>query len=104
MDAKKTTVIAAEASSTLDIGISYLRVSSKRQMDTDADIDPDGNSIDTQRKVTITKERALATVNVGEYIEPGNSAQSIEKRPEFQRMLKRIIEQRDVDYVVIYMR
>ena len=31
--------------------IRYLRVSSRRQMDTDADIDPDGNSIDTQRKV-----------------------------------------------------
>ena len=27
-------------------------MSSKKQMDTDSDLDPEGNSIDTQRKVT----------------------------------------------------
>lgn len=84
--------------------IRYLRVSSKRQMDTDADIDPDGNSIDTQRKITQEKERALGTINVGEYIEPGNSAVTIEKRPVFREMLARIMKEQDVDYVVIYMR
>ena len=84
--------------------IRYLRVSSKRQMDTDADFDADGNSIDTQRKETTAKERAMGTVNVGEYVEPGNSAQTIDKRPVFKDMLKRIIEEGDVDYVVIYMR
>jgi site-specific DNA recombinase len=62
----------------------YLRVSSKKQMDTDADIDPDGNSIDTQRKVCQVRERELGFVNVDEYVEPGNSAQTIEKRPVFQ--------------------
>src|SRR5262249_9601456 len=50
------------------------------------------------------KERALGTVNVGEYLEPGYSAQSIEKRPFFKELLQRIVEQRDVEYVVIYMR
>jgi site-specific DNA recombinase len=84
--------------------IRYLRVSSKRQLDTDADIDPDGNSIDTQRKICQAKEKKLGLVNVDEYIEPGTSAQSIEKRPVFRKMLKRIIEQRDVDCVIIYMR
>src|SRR5215469_9254267 len=83
--------------------IRYLRVSSKRQLDTDADIDPDGNSIDTQRKICQAREKALGLVNVDEYIEPGTSAQSIEKRPVFRKMLKRIIEQRDVDCVIIYM-
>jgi hypothetical protein len=39
--------------------IRYLRVSSNRQLDTDADIDPDGNSIDTQRKVCQAREKAL---------------------------------------------
>ena len=82
----------------------YLRVSSKKQMDTDADIDPEGNSIDTQRKVCQERERELGLVNVDEYVEPGNSAQTIEKRPVFQDMLKRIARERDVDCVIIYMR
>ncbi|HVB42387.1 MAG TPA: recombinase family protein [Streptosporangiaceae bacterium] len=73
-------------------------------MDTDADIDPDGNSIDTQRKVCQAREKALGLVNVGEYVEPGTSAQTVEKRPVFRAMLKRIMEQRDVDCVIIYMR
>jgi site-specific DNA recombinase len=84
--------------------VRLLRVSSRAQTDTDYDRDPEGNSIDTQRKVAMAKERAMGTVSVGEYVEPGYSGQSIEKRPFFQEMLKRIIEQRDVDYVVIYMR
>ena len=37
-------------------------------------------------------------------MEPGYSGGSIEKRPFFKALLKRIVEQRDVDYVVIYMR
>src|SRR4051794_34203723 len=38
----------------------YLRVSSKRQMDTAVDIDPDGNSIATQREVSTRKANNLA--------------------------------------------
>ncbi len=82
----------------------YLRVSSKRQMDTDADIDPDGNSIDTQRKVCVERARQLGAVIVDEYVEPGNSGQTIAKRPVFREMMRRIKEQRDVDCVIIYMR
>ena len=67
--------------------IRYLRVSSKKQMDTDSDVDPEGNSIDTQRKVTSAKEREMGLVNVGEYVEPGNSAQTIDKRPVFREMI-----------------
>ena len=84
--------------------IRYLRVSSKRQMDTDFEVDPEGNSIDTQRKVTSTKEREAGLVNVGEYVEPGNSAQTIDKRPVFREMIARIKRERDVDYVIIYAR
>src|ERR1700678_3732275 len=82
--------------------IRYLRVSSKKQMDTDFEVDPEGNSIDTQRKVTSAKERDLGMVNVGEYVEPGNSAQTIDKRPVFREMIARIAAERDVDYVIIY--
>lgn len=84
----------------------YLRVSTPRQMHTDADAVADGNSIDTQRKEARAKVKQLGAVVAedGEYIEPGNSAQSIEKRPVFREMLKRIAEKRDVEYVVVYMR
>ena len=93
-----------DESSAVKRSVRLLRVSSKAQTDTDADFDSDGNSIDTQRKYTIAKEREMGTVNVGEYVEPGYSGQSIEKRPFFKDMMQRIVEERDVDYVVIYMR
>ncbi len=84
--------------------IRYLRVSSKKQMDTDFEVDPEGNSIDTQRKVCSTKEREQGLVNVGEYVEPGNSAQTIDKRPVFREMIARIVREHDVDFVIIYAR
>jgi hypothetical protein len=37
----------------------YLRVSSKRQMNTAADIDPEGNSIATQRELCLAKARDM---------------------------------------------
>ena len=89
---------------TLKRSIRYLRVSSKKQMDTDFEVDPEGNSIDTQRKVCSAKEREQGLVNVGEYVEPGNSAQTIDKRPVFREMIERIMKERDVDYVIIYAR
>jgi len=81
-----------------------LRVSTARQMHTATDIDPEGNSIPTQREHCDAKCRELRAVKVGEYIEPGQSGQSMEKRPIFKELLRRIKEQRDVDYVIIYMR
>lgn len=82
----------------------YVRVSSKRQTDTDADLDPDGNSIDTQRKITREKARALGAVVVDEYVEPAKSGQTLDKRPVFRDMMRRITEDRDVDVVIIYLR
>src|ERR1700730_19468279 len=87
---------------TVNRSIRYLRVSSKKQMDTDFEVDPEGNSIDTQRKVTSGKEREAGLVNVGEYVEPGNSAQTIDKRPVFREMIARITRERDVAYVIMY--
>ena len=89
---------------TVKRSIRYLRVSSKKQMDTDFEVDPEGNSIDTQRKVCSAKERGLGLLNVGEYVEPGNSAQTIDKRPVFREMIARIVKDHDVDYVIIYAR
>lgn len=73
-------------------------------MHTAADVDKDGNSIATQRVETIRKVHELGAMFEREFIEPGQSAQTIAKRPQFQRLLRYIDEHPGVRYVVIYMR
>jgi site-specific DNA recombinase len=85
-------------------GVLYLRVSSRRQMDTAIDIDPDGNSIATQREVSQAKSNAMSVEMVKEFLEPGNSAQTIEKRPVFREMLSYLSAHPEVKYVFVYMR
>lgn len=82
----------------------YLRVSTPRQLHTAADIDEDGNSIATQRVETMRKVREMGITASREFIEPGQSAQTIAKRAEFKKMLRFIDENPQVKYVVIYMR
>lgn len=82
----------------------YLRVSSKKQMDTAIDIDPDGNSIATQREVSTRKANNLGATVVHEFVEPGVSASTIEKRQAFQEMLAFLRENPEVHYVVVYAR
>lgn len=84
--------------------IRYLRVSTPRQTHTDADVVEDGNSIDTQRKTCIANEQRLGLICIAEYVEPGTSAQTITKRKEFKKVLKRFNEERDAAYLSIYMR
>ncbi len=82
----------------------YLRVSSKKQMDTAIDIDPDGNSIATQREVSTRKANSLNARVVKEFVEPGVSASTIEKRQAFQDMLSYLREHPNVRYVIVYAR
>ena len=76
----------------------YLRVSSDGQVKTD--YDPEGISIPAQREVCERKARARGLDVVGEYVEPGRSATSMDKRVAFQEMLARIKTDKDVDYVL----
>ncbi len=78
----------------------YLRVSSDGQVKTD--YDPEGISIPAQREVCERKARARGLDVVGEYVEPGRSATSMDKRVAFQEMLARIKTDKDVDYVIVY--
>ena len=80
----------------LELGISYLRVSSKRQLDTAADVDPDGNSINTQREYCQDKARSMRVMLQREFIEPGTSAQSIDKRPVFRELLHYLHEHPEI--------
>ena len=91
----------------VDEAVLYLRVSDKKQMNTDADYDPEGNSIPTQRRYANTKAGDLGVQVLREYVEPGRSATSTAKRPEFQRMMREVKEfkrrGRPVKYVIVYM-
>jgi len=78
----------------------YLRVSSDGQVKTD--YDPEGISIPAQREVCERKARALGLDVVGEYVEPGRSATTMDKRIAFQDMLSRIRTGRDVSHVIVY--
>lgn len=82
----------------------YLRVSSKRQTETAFDIDKDGNSIATQRDICQQRADSLEAEVVQEFVEPGVSAQTIEKRPVFRSMLAYLQENPNVDYVIVYAR
>jgi site-specific DNA recombinase len=90
---------------TPDGAVLYLRVSTPRQMHTAIDIDPEGNSIATQRETCHAKAQNLGTRVLAEFVEPGNSAQSIEKRPVFRQLLAYLEAHRgEVGYVIVYMR
>ncbi|WP_399540567.1 recombinase family protein [uncultured Microbacterium sp.] len=73
-------------------------------MHTAADIDADGNSIATQRELCAKRCKRLKAPIAETFVEPGNSAQSIAKRPVFRELLSYVEEHPEVGYVVIYMR
>lgn len=87
-----------------DLAVAYLRVSDRKQLNTAADIDPDGNSIATQRRIVEQRAETLPARIVEEFVEPGVSAQSVEKRPEFQKMLTYLQQHPQIKYVIVYMR
>ncbi|MHB8339794.1 MAG: recombinase family protein [Mycobacteriales bacterium] len=93
-----------EIAQPLPQAVSYLRVSSKRQLDTAIDVDPDGNSIATQREYCEAKAGTMGVELQREFVEPGTSGQTIEKRPIFRELLHYLGEHPDISFVIIYMR
>jgi site-specific DNA recombinase len=89
---------------TLPLAVVYLRVSSQRQTQTATDIDADGNSIATQREAAHRKAAELGYEVVREFVEPGASAKTVEKRPVFQHMLAYLQQHPEIDYVIVYAR
>ena len=78
----------------------YLRVSTPGQVHTD--YDPEGISLPAQRKACEHKAEQLGLTVVGEYVEAGVSGRGTEHRMEFQKMLARIKNEKDVDYVIVH--
>lgn len=86
------------------IAVTYLRVSTTRQMDTGSDVDAEGNSIATQREACNARAAKLGAVVQQEFVEPGASAQTISKRPVFKQLLSYLDEHPEVGLVIIYVR
>jgi DNA invertase Pin-like site-specific DNA recombinase len=78
----------------------YLSVSTPSQVHTD--YNPEGISIPAQRKAGRHKSDSLEADIVREFVEPGRTATSIDKRPVFQEMIAWVKAQKDIDYVTVY--
>ena len=76
----------------------YLRVSTAKQVRKDDD--PDGYSLPAQRDSCLRKAEALDAKVAQIFIDRGESAKTAD-RPEFQRMLRFVKEQGDIDYVIL---
>ncbi len=98
--ARKTT----SRNSQLKKAVLLLRVSTKRQLDTAIDIDPDGLSIFTQRELGNAKADSLKAEVIKEFVEPGYSAKTIDKRPVIRELLEYLTKHPEVGYVIVYMR
>jgi site-specific DNA recombinase len=80
--------------------VSYLRVSDVSQVKTD--YDPEGNSIPAQREANKLRARDVSAVIVAEFVDPGRTGTSMEKRPEFLAMLRYVKENPNIKYVIVY--
>lgn len=92
--------VAASTPVRLKRAVSYLRVSSAKQVKTD--YDPEGISLPAQRESCGRKAQQLGLDLVDEYVEPGVSGREMTKRVAFNAMLERIRRDRDVTHVVVY--
>lgn len=78
----------------------YLRVSTPSQVNTD--YDPEGISIPAQRIACERKAAELGAEVAREFVEPGRTATTIDRRPSFQEMLAWIKQDKNVKYLVVY--
>jgi site-specific DNA recombinase len=78
----------------------YLRVSDPSQVTTD--YNPEGISIPAQREAGKRKADELGAEIVNEFIEPGRTATTIDKRPVFQEMVAWVKAEHDIDFIIVY--
>ena len=91
----------SESAVGLKRAVIYVRVSTPSQVNTD--YNPEGISLPAQRERCELKCAQLGAEIVRQFVEPGRTATSIDKRPVFQEMLAWIKANKDsVDYVVVY--
>lgn len=78
--------------------ISYIRVSTSRQVDRGAA--RDGFSIPAQREANLRQAHGMGALISAEFVERGQPGRSI-NRPELQRMLS-YLQEHSVDYVIVH--
>jgi site-specific DNA recombinase len=78
----------------------YLRVSTPSQVNTD--FNPEGISLPAQRTACQQKAAALGAEVVAEFVEPGRTATTIDKRPVFQEMMAWVKAEKNIDCIVVY--
>ena len=78
----------------------YLRVSDPSQVTTD--YNPEGISIPAQREAGKRTADEMGAEIVNEFVEPGRTATTIDKRPVFQEMVAWVKAERDIDYIIVY--
>lgn len=91
---------AASGARTVKRAVLYLRVSTPSQVNTD--YNPEGISIPAQREAGERKANELKAKVVNEFVEPGRTATSVDKRPVFQEMIAWVKAQGDIDYIIVY--
>jgi site-specific DNA recombinase len=92
--------VKQRSSDTRSDAISYLRVSSLGQVETD--FNPEGISLPAQRDAIATRAKEPGAVIVNEFTDPGKSGKSIEKRDAFREMITYLKTNPNVRYVIVY--
>jgi site-specific DNA recombinase len=92
--------VKQQSADTRSDAVSYLRVSSLGQVETD--FDPEGISLPAQRKAIAARAKELGAIIVSEFTDPGKSAKSIEHRDAFREMIAYLTAHRNVRYVIVY--
>ncbi len=96
---KKTAAVVTDGPK---LGVLYLRVSSKQQLG--GDYDPLGQSIPTQRKECESASATHGIKLVKEFIDPGRSATTTERRVAFDDVMAYVRAHRDIRFIVVYNR
>lgn len=96
------TISEADQGTTVTAGVKraalYLRVSTLKQAAKDDD--PEGYSVPAQKEAGYRKAESLGAEVVAVAIDKGESAKTADRR-EFQRLLKRIRTEQDIDYLIV---
>ena len=93
-----TTAAKATAAAATARAVLYLRVSTKEQAERGGEAE--GFSIPAQRQACYRKAEALGATVVEEFVDRGESARSA-NRPQLQRMLRFVAEQR-VSFAIVH--
>jgi site-specific DNA recombinase len=81
-------------------GLSYLRVSSRGQVETE--LDPEGMSLPAQRRKCLDKARKSGLTIVDELVDSGITATTIDQRASYQELIERVRTDSSISFVMVY--